>query len=1059
MRSALEGERKQVTVLFADVVGFSTLAGPLDPEDVHTLMDGCFEILTQQVHRYEGTINQFTGDGIMALFGAPLMHEDHAIRALHAALGIQTALQDYREEVQERWGVPVQMRLGVNTGLVVVGRIGDDLRMDYTAQGDTTNLAARLQQMAPAGAIWVGETTYRIAREAFEWQEVGLQAVRGKADAVPVYALHGPHLGRSRFEVVAQRGLTRFVGRYPELQQLLAVWEETEQGAGRVVSVVGEAGIGKSRLLYEFKQWLTQEDASYVEGSCFAYGDSISYLPFLEIVRSFCGLEGRESEADARRQIAQRLMALQLDPTTVTPYVHNLLAFPVDDDHFTRLTPELIRQRTVEALTTLVLAVARQQPLVVILEDVHWIDKASEEVLTAVVEAMVTVPMLLVLVYRPEYLHAWADRTYHAQIALTRLPGASSAAMVRAILTKPYAARVPLERLTPEQSQAMVQDLLGVATLPPELERLIVAKTDGNPLFVEELTISLLESGDLVQEPVGYRLTRPLAALDIPATVQGVLLARIDRLREDLKAVLQVASVIGRVFSQPLLAYVLQQGPDLEQILLQLQALELLYPITLAPQREYSFKHVLTQETVYQTLLRPKREEYHERIGKAIEALYQEQLEEYYEVLAYHYGRSGNKDKAVQYLDLANQKATRANAMEEAKGYFDEAMALLDTLPETEVNQCRRIALLVHQGTVMILLGKFPEYYDLLTRYEATAVRLGHPGLLGAFYARLGWCEWCFGSYDQAIHTSTQAAALCDAAGNADDATMAYQVWEVSHVFKGDYDQALALKEQILGMMEQRINCRWYTWAVDAVSLAYAWLGRWEQAVAEGYKGLRMGEEFADNSVISFAAHVLSMVYTSKGDLVRALEYGELAVQQAPTPGDKAWAQAALAWAWCRAGEPRRGMEILAQFVSIQRTVRQGYGEIFAPFLGEAYWLAGEYDKARKSLEEHLAIAERNGMQFHIGAAHRLLGEVALCINPTQAASYFAQSIAILQHIGAENELALAYAGYGRLHQQQGHVTQAREYLTRALAIFERLGTLGEPDKVRQALAALPREF
>ena len=389
MRSALEGERKQVTVLFADVVGFSTLAGPLDPEDVHTLMDGCFEILTQQVHRYEGTINQFTGDGIMALFGAPLMHEDHAIRALHAALGIQTALQDYREEVQERWGVPVQMRLGVNTGLVVVGRIGDDLRMDYTAQGDTTNLAARLQQMAPAGAIWVGETTYRIAREAFEWQEVGLQAVRGKADAVPVYALHGPHLGRSRFEVVAQRGLTRFVGRYPELQQLLAVWEETEQGAGRVVSVVGEASIGKSRLLYEFKQWLTQEDASYVEGSCFAYGDSISYLPFLEIVRSFCGLEGRESEADARRQIAQRLMALQLDPTTVTPYVHNLLAFPVDDDHFTRLTPELIRQRTVEALTTLVLAVARQQPLVVILEDVHWIDKASEEVLTAVVEAVV----------------------------------------------------------------------------------------------------------------------------------------------------------------------------------------------------------------------------------------------------------------------------------------------------------------------------------------------------------------------------------------------------------------------------------------------------------------------------------------------------------------------------------------------------------------------------------------------------------------------------------------------------------------------------------------------
>jgi class 3 adenylate cyclase/tetratricopeptide (TPR) repeat protein len=1063
MRSALEGERKQVTVLFADVVGFNTLAGPLDPEDVHTLMDGCFEILTQQVHRYEGTINQFTGDGIMALFGAPLMHEDHAVRALHAALGIQMALQDYREEVQKRWGVPVQMRLGVNTGLVVVGRIGDDLRMDYTAQGDTTNLAARLQQMAPAGATWVGEATYRIAREAFEWQAMGPQAVKGKADAVPVYALQGPRLGRSRFEVVAQRGLTRFVGRDPELQQLLAAWEQTEQGAGRVVSIVGEAGIGKSRLLYEFKQWLAQADASSVEGSCFAYGDSISYLPFLKIVRGFCGLEGREAEADAKRQIAQRLMTLPLDSTTVTPYLHNLLAFAVDDAHFSRLTPELIRQRTVEALTTLVLAVARQQPLVVILEDVHWIDKASEEVLTAVVETMVTVPVLLVLVYRPEYLHAWADRTYHAQIALTRLPRASSAAMVRAILTKPYATRVPLERLTPAQSQAMVQDLLGVATLPPELERLIVAKTDGNPLFVEELTLSLLESGDLVQEPVGYRLTRPLAALDIPATVQGVLLARIDRLREDLKAVLQVASVIGRVFSHPLLAHVVQQDLELEQTLLQLEDLEFLYITTLAPQREYSFKHVLTQETVYQTLLRPKREEYHERIGKALEALYPDRLEEYYEPLAYHYIRSGNKDKAVEYLDLANQKAAKANSMEEAKRYFDEAMTLLDTLPETERNQQRRLALLVNQGWVMNALLKLSEYYDLLTHGEAMVVRSRNPGLLGAYYARMGWCEWSFGDFDQAIQTTTKAATLCEGAGNTEDASQAYVHRQWSHLCQGDLHQSLASKDAILRALKGRFHLRWYLFGVAGFATASTWLGRWEDAVAEGQTALSMGEEFSDHSVISFASWILAMAYTAKGDLVRALEYGELAVQKAPTPADKTWSQGFLAWAWCRAGEPRRGVKVLDQVVSLQRAMRFIWGEAFALFLAEGYWLAGEHDKARQTLEEHLAIAERCGMKFHIGSAHRLLGEVALTTNPAQveaplAALHFEQSIAILQQIKAENELALAYAGYGRLYQQQGNTSQAREYLARALAIFERLGTLGEPDKVRQALAALPRE-
>jgi tetratricopeptide (TPR) repeat protein len=659
-------------------------------------------------------------------------------------------------------------------------------------------------------------------------------------------------------------------------------------------------------------------------------------------------------------------------------------------------------------------------------------------------------------------LHAWADRAYHAQIALTRLPGASSAAMVRAILTKPYAARVPLERLTSEQSQAMVQDLLGTATLPPELERLIVAKTDGNPLFVEELTLSLLESGDLVQEPAGYRLTRPLVALDIPATVQGVLLARIDRLREDLKSVLQVASVIGRVFSHPLLAHVVQQGPELEQILLHLEDLEFLYPTTLAPQREYSFKHVLTQETVYQTLLRPKREEYHERIGKAIEALYAERLEEYYEVLAYHYARSGNKDKAVEYLDLANQKAARANAMEEAKRYFDEAMTLLDTLPETKGNQQRRIALLLNQHMVMILLFKFLEYYDLLTRYEPTAVGLGHPGPLGVFYARMGWCECSFSHIDPAIQTLTKAAELCEAGGNAEDAGLAYMLLQRSYLTKGDYDQVLALQVDVLRMMERQFNLRWYLWAVTPASLAYSWLGRWDEAVEEGHKGLRVGEEFSDNSVISFAAWVISWAYTAKGDLVRAVEYGELGVQKALTPADKAWAQGPLVWAWCRAGEPHRGVELLAQVVSIQRAARFIWGEAYALFLGEGYWLAGEYDSATQTLEELLDIAERCGMKFLLGSAHRLLGEVALTTKPAQveapmAAPHFEQSIAILQQIKAENELALAYAGYGRLHQRQGHVEQARDYLTRALAIFERLGTLGEPDKVRQELAALPR--
>jgi class 3 adenylate cyclase/tetratricopeptide (TPR) repeat protein len=1056
-RSALHGERKQVTVLFADVAGFSTLAERLEPEDVHTLMDGCFDILTQQVHAYEGTINQFTGDGIMALFGAPIAHEDHAVRALHAALGIQAAMQAYSHTVQQRWGMPFQMRLGLNTGTVVVGRIGDDLRMDYTAQGDTVNLAARMQQMAPPGAIWVAEATYRAAGATFEWQVLAPMTVKGKATPVAVYALRRGREVRSRFEAVVRRGLTQFTGRDSELERLLAAWRQAQQGQGQVVSVIGEAGLGKSRLVYEFKERLASEGAPYVEGTCFTYGDTISYLPFLGMVRALCGVAESDAESVATLQINTHLATLELEPSAVAPYLHNLLSLTIEDAVFPKLPADLIRQRTVAALTMLITAEAQQRPLALILEDVHWIDKATEEVVGALVEAMVALPLLLVLAYRPEYEHAWAGRAYHAQITLSGLRRGGGVALVRAILTKSYASRVPLEPLSPAQRTAMAQHILGKATLPPEVEQLIVTKTDGNPLFIEELLRALLESGALVQTPEGYALTTPVERLDLPTTVQGVLLARIDRLHDDLKEVLQVAAVMGRVFSYPLLAQVVRQGAMLEQLLVELEDLELIYPTSLAPQREYSFKHVLTQEAVYGTLLRPQRERYHEWIGEGLEALYPERLEEYYDVLAYHYVRSGNKDKAVEYLDLANQKAARASAMAEAKGYFDAAMALLDTLPETEGNQRRRIALLGNQGQVMLMLLKMQEYYDLLVRYRDMAVGLDNPGFVGAFYMSLGWGAFWFGHFDEAIETLTKGAELCEAAGNMDGAGQAYVALQWSYFFTGDYTQVLALQERALRTLAHRFHLRYYVWALTAASWAYAFLGRWEDAVREGHEALRLGEEYADSSMIAFADHILSVVYTAKNDLGQALEYGELAVQKGTTPADNAWAQAILAWVWCRRGELRRGVETLAQAVSMHRAASNGGFELLSTlWLGEGYWLAGEHAQATQTLRKLLEGAQRCGTQFLVGSAHRLLGEIALCTTPAEAAPHFEQSIATLHAIHAENELALAYAGYGRWHAQQGDMAQARDYLTRALAIFERLGTLGEPDRVRQALAALP---
>ena len=621
------------------------------------------------------------------------------------------------------------------------------------------------------------------------------------------------------------------------------------------------------------------------------------------------------------------MRTLSLDAQGVVPYLQHLLMLPVEDDVVPTLSPELVRQRTVEALKTLLLAEAQKRPGVLILEDVHWIDTASEEVLAALVEAMGESPLLLVLVYRPEYTHALTDAASHTQITLTRLPRASSAAMVRAMLAKPYAARVRLERLTPAQSQAMVQDLVGTTALPTEFEQFITTRTDGNPLFVEELTRALVESGALVRGPEGYRVRETPTALNLPATVQGVLLARIDRLSTDLKTVLQAASVMGRVFSYAVLARVVAPGTDLDQVLLHLEELEFLYPLSPTPQGEFSFKHVLTQEAVYQTLLRPQREDYHARIAQAIETLSAERLEEVYEVLAHHYVRSGQKDKAVAYLALANQKAAKVNAMTEAKQYFASAMALLDTLPDTEEYQRRRLELLVSQLAPMLLLMQFQEYYDLLRSYEAMAVRLGNAGLLGALYGRLGFCEWWFGRLDPAIGTLTKAVALCEAARNAEDAGQAYVILQWSHLYKGNYNEVLALKDRALQALEQRFDLRYYVWSLSAVSWAYTCLGRWEEAVAEGHRALRTGETFADGSRVSFAAWVLCIAYTSQGDLAQACAYGELAVQQAPTPADRAWSEGNLAWAWCRAGEVHRGLQVLARNAAVKRSVRFVWGE------------------------------------------------------------------------------------------------------------------------------------
>ena len=1054
-RSALEGERKQVTVLFADVVGFSTLSEKLDPESVHGIMDGCFGLLTRAVHRHEGTINQFTGDGVMALFGAPIAHEDHAGRALATALAIQAELEAYGETVQRRWAVPFQMRIGINTGLAVIGRIGDNLRMDYTAQGDTTNIAARLQQMAPPGATWVGEATYRVAAEAFEWKPGRLLPVKGRDAAVLVHELVGRRREKSRFDIMARRGLTQLVGRHVEFEQLLSAWQEARAGHGRVVSIVGEAGLGKSRLIHEFKQHVAQGDGLCLEGSCFVYGDTISYLPFVEIVREYFALDSTRSEPQAKQQIGTALRHLGSNRPLIEPYLHNLLAYQVEDKALGTLPPDLIRARTVNALKTLVLDIARRQPLVLIVEDVHWIDKATEEVVGSVVEALSNAHLLLVLGYRPEYLHAWATKPYHVRIPLNLLPDASSAEMVRAILSKPYASSVSLTPLSAAESAALVQGFVGAAIVPQELTDVVVSTADGNPFFLEELTRAVLEIRGLRGGRAGDERAPSAKGLQLPTTVQGVVLARIDRLSDELKELLKIASVIGRVFAFSVLARVTGDALTLEQSLGQLEQLDFVYVTIGAPERQYSFKHVLSQQAVYDALLRTRREVLHERVARAIETLHADRLEEVSELLAYHYSRSPDADKAVTYLDLANQKATRMNAMVEAKTYFLESMRLLDSLPSTASTGRRRIALLANQLLMSLLLYELPTYYEHLTRFEPLAREIQDLALLGSYYGAMAFCEGGFGDFGHAIPRARRAIELSDQSGNVEYLTEVYAALQWSHVHAGDYEQTLALGGEIKRAVDRRSSVRFYAYGLGAMTAAAACLGQFRRAEESFETEFRAGEDIGDRSAMCHALWTMAWALLYKQDMPRALEVVGRAIELAPTTADRSWAEGTLGMVYCRAGDADRAIQILRPLVPGYRGGRFRMCEVFTAFLGEAYWRAGQPSLATETLQELLEVIEPCGMRGWMGLAHRVLGEISSTDGPAVAPQHFERSLALLTETNAQPELALTCASYGRFLRRQGHMEEAREYLERALEISARLDTLTEPDRLRHELAEL----
>jgi class 3 adenylate cyclase/tetratricopeptide (TPR) repeat protein len=823
-KAALEGERKQVTVLFADLKGSMELLADRDPEEARKLLDPVLERMMESVHHYEGTVNQVMGDGIMALFGAPIGHEDHAARACYAALRMQRRVNLYADEIQRGGGTPVQIRVGLNSGEVVVRAIGSDLHMDYTAVGQTTHLAARMEQMAKPGSALVTGATLNLAEGYVQVRPLGAVAVKGLETPMPVYELTGIVPTRSRLQASAARGLTRFVGRDRELEQLGQALERAAAGHGQAVAVVGEAGVGKSRLAWEFTRSHRTQGWLALENGSVSYGKATPYLPVIELLKSYFKIQDRDNHREIRERVAGKLLMLDraLEPL-LTPLLA-LLDVPIGDEAWDALDPPQRRQRTLEAVKRLLLRESQVQPLLVLFEDLHWIDSETQALLDGLIESLPTARVLLLVNYRPEYQHGWGGKTYYLQLRI--------------------------DPLAPESAEELLNALLGEDRTLEPLKRLLIERTEGNPFFLEESVRTLVETQVLVGERGAYRMTKVPKLLQIPATAQAILAARIDRLPPEDKRLLQTASVIGKDVPFALLQAIADMPEEsLRRELAHLQAAEFLYEVRLFPDLEYTFKHALTHEVAYGSALQERRRALHVRIVDAIEAVYLERLAEQVERLAHHAFRGEAWEKAVTYLRQAGARAFARSANREAVGSFEQALVALQHLPETRGMIERAIDLRFDLRPALFALGDLQRLTEHLREAEGLAHAFGDQLRLGRASLHKSHYLWSTGHAAEARASAENAQAIGEALGDLPLQVGATHYLGAVCLTSGNYRQAETFLQKVvhlLGGDRSRDRCGltgfpaamargWLAWAL-------AERGAFDEGIVYGQDGLRLAE-------------------------------------------------------------------------------------------------------------------------------------------------------------------------------------------------------------------------
>ena len=1026
-RSSIEGERKLVTVLFADVADYTSMAEKLDPEEVHQIMDGCFKILMDEVHSYEGTINQFTGDGVMALFGAPVAHEDHAQRACHAALSIQKALGDYGQKLKDDCGVDFLMRIGLNSGPVIVGSIGDDLRMDYTAVGDTTNLAARMEGMANPGTILGTAYTHKLARDFFEFESLGKVEVKGKEEPVEAYELKKASEVETRIEAAAAKGLTKFAGRKKSIAALMEAYDKAKSGSGQVVGVVGEAGVGKSRLLIELRSELAKEEYIYLEGRCLHYGSSMAYLPIHDILKSYFDIKEGHQEDLIKKKVEEKIFHFDERLKSALPPFQELLSVKVEDDTYLQLEPAAKKIRTFEGIRDLLVCESENKPLVFVVEDLHWIDSLSEEFLNYLIDWLAGTHILLILLYRPEYAHQWGSKSFYSKIGV--------------------------DQLTTKSSAQLVQNILEGGEVVPELKELILNRAGGNPLFVEELTHSLLENGSIQRQDHQYVLNRKSSEIEVPDTIQGIIAARIDRIEESLKQIMQVASVIGREFAYRILQTIMGMREELKSSLINLQGLEFIYEKSLFPELEYIFKHALTQEVAYNSLLQKRRKEIHEKIAVAIEEIYQDRLEEYYELLAYHYMKSNNKQKAVEYLKLAGQQAVQRSANAEAVSHLTSALELLKASPDTSERTQQELTLQIALGASLAATKGHgaAEVERVYIRARELCQQVGEtPQLFPVLFGL-----WRFYNFRSELQTARELAEeLMSLARNVQDPALllqAHRALGAALFYHGEIGPSQAHLEQAFALYDSQQH-RSLAFLYGIVSGVYCltfeayalWLlGYPEQALKKREEALTLAQDLSHPYSLAFALSHGALLHQYRQEVQAAQEQAEAAIAVCTEQGFPYWLAMGTilrGWAMAEQGQEEEGIAQMRQGLAAYRAtgaeLRRPY---YISLLAEACGKKGQAEEGLNTLAEALNTVNKTGERWYEAELFRLKGELLLkseIQRLSEAETCFRQAIDITRCQSAKSLELRAVMSLSRLWQQQGKNAQAQHKLAEIYGWF-----------------------